>query len=174
MLKVKLLAALAAISSFECVGPFMPTRPEGETSTSRQSLTVPPLPPTPAIQPVRAWERGMKTGLVTSGAQSAYLVLQRDPANTARVLAYGFDPTTETNLFVFAFPLVDAVPFQQNWVVEVDGWRASGSSSIKTDSITDGIGTTPPAPRPGLADLLGWKHAYYAWQMQKQIDAETH
>jgi len=173
MLKVKLLAALAAISSFECVGPFMPTRPE-ETSTSRQSLTVPPLPPVPAIQPTRAWERGMKTGLVTSGAQGAYLVLQRDPSETSRVLAYGFDPTTETNLFVFSMALVDALPFQHQWVEDIGAWRAVGSSSIKTDSTTDGIGTTPPAPRPGLADLLGWKHAYYAWQMQKQIDAETH
>ena len=173
MLKVKLLAALAAIASFECVGPYMPTRPE-ETGTTRQGLTLPPLPALPSMQEKRVLERGTSTGLPTSGARSAYLFLMKDPYDTTKVLAYGFDPLAEKNLFVLTFALADAGAFQHTWVNDIGQWKASGSSSVKSDSATDGLGGTPiPTPRPGLTDLIGWKQTFYAHQMQSQIDAEN-
>jgi hypothetical protein len=175
VLKIKLLAALAAVTGMECAGPMRPAATAEETGVSQQALSLPALPPLPPIQTTRTWEPGMRTGLQVSTATTAHLVLMKDPFTTGRVLAYGFDPSTQTNLFVFAMTLSQAAAFQQQWVIDVEAWRAYGSSGIKTDSTTDGIGggTPVPAPRPGFTEQHGWKHAFYAWQMQSQIDHEA-
>jgi len=179
MLKVKLLATLAAVTGLECATPMMPAAPAPEeTGSSRQALTLPALPATPTMQPAQIWEPGMRTGLQVSTAQTAHMVLMRDPSGTTtmpRVLAYGFNPASQTNLFVFSMTLAQAGAFQQQLSIDVDAWRAYGSGGVKTDTITDGIGggTPVPAPRPGFSDQHGWKHAFYAWQMQTQIDQEA-
>ena len=145
MLKVKLLATLAAVTGLECAAPMMPgaTAPAqtAETGISRQSLALPALPPTPTMQPAQVWEPGIRTGLQVSTAQTAHMVLMRDPYSTTmpRVLAYGFNPATQTNLFVFGMTLAQAGAFQQQLSIDVDAWRAYGSSGVKTDTITDGI-----------------------------------
>ena len=107
---------------------------------------------------------------------NVHLVLLKDPYSTAnRVLAYGFDPAARINLFTFNLAMSQVASFQHQWVIDSDAWRLLGSGSIKTNGSTDGIGGGEPIPipRPGFMESLGWKHAFYAWQMHTQINQEA-
>src|SRR5262249_6496641 len=118
-------------------------------------------------------ERGMHTGLETSKALSASLVLLKDPYTRDRVAAFGFDPASGTNLFVFSVAPADVESVQDAFVADASQWKAGGSSEPRLDGITDGIGGVPVPPRPGLLVATAWKHAFYAWSVQEQIAQEA-
>lgn len=166
MLKLKLLAALAAVTALGCVGP---PPAEGEMAISRQGLKLEEVPHTPESMSTLGWERGRPLGLATSGAQSAYLVMYRDPSYTNRFLAFGYDPVDGRNLFVFSVLLNDEMNFKNQWNLDIGQWKASRGTSPTEEGTTDGIGGTTPPPRPQLDDLM-WEHAFHHYSIQTQIE----
>src|SRR5262245_22333562 len=135
VLKAKLLAALAALLSLECTSMIQPG--PGESSSAvvvrpapgRRLMELPLLPPMPAVRETRPWERGMRTGIQTSNARSAYLVMLRDTGSTSgRILAYGWDPKGRTNLFVFSLAPADARAFQGQWSIDIGDWKEAAGS----------------------------------------------
>ena len=184
VLKAKLLAMVAALTGLECVAPMTPVTAaeRGETvgavvvspTTKIGAISISPLPESPPVHATQVWARGKRTGVQASSARSAFLVLLKDPFTTGRVLAYGWDPAYRKNLFVFTMASADVTAFQQQWNVDVGDWREEGGSSIALTGSTDGIGGNPiPIPRPGLVPPYAWKQAFYAYEMQQQIEQEA-
>ncbi len=173
MLKVKLLAALAAITSMECVAPNVPATPADNAGTaiSRQGLTIETLPPTPRSLSTQGWERGRPTGLATCGAEAVSVVMYRDPTLTSRFLAFAYDPVGQRNLFVFSVLLIDEINFKHQVTLDLGQWKASRGTLVSHTNTTDGIGSPLPPPRPGLDDLM-WAHAFHHHSIQVQIEQE--
>jgi len=171
MLKVKALAALAAAMTLECVGPMQPppNTPRDGVGTGRQGLTLETLPPRPPSAATRGWERGVSTGLATSGAQSAYFAMYKDPSLTGRFLVFGYDPAAGRSLFVFSVALSDEINFKNQLAVDVGQWKASRNTLPSETGTTDGTATPLPPPRPQLDDLM-WEHTWYHHSIQQQIE----
>lgn len=171
MLKVKALAALAAALSLECVAPLQPpaNAPRDQVGTSQQGLTLVALPPRPTSAPTRGWERGVSTGLATSGAGSVFIAMYKDPSTTGRFLAFAYDPPAGRSLFVFSVALSDFTNFQNQLTLDLGQWKQSRSTMPSDTGTTDGTATTPPAPRPQLDDLM-WEHAFYHHSIMTQIE----
>ncbi|HYV50187.1 MAG TPA: hypothetical protein VFA20_35275 [Myxococcaceae bacterium] len=171
MLKVKALVAMVAAMSMECVGPMQPPAevPRNPVGTSRQGLMLEALPQRPPSAPTRGWERGVSTGLGTSGAQSAYVVMYKDPSLNGRFLAFGYDAVGGRSLFVLSVALVDEINFKNQLTIDIGQWKASRATLPSQTGITDGTATTPPPPRPQLDDLM-WEHAFYHHSIQAQIE----
>src|SRR5437868_1372723 len=121
MLKVKALAAMAAALSLECVGPMQPPAnvPRDPVGRTQQGLTLEVLPPRPPSAATRGYERGASTGLATSGAQSAYVAMYKDPTLNGRFLAFGYDPIGGRSLFVFSVALADELNFRNQLTIDI-------------------------------------------------------
>ncbi|HEY8206098.1 MAG TPA: hypothetical protein VIG99_01365 [Myxococcaceae bacterium] len=175
MLKVKLLAALAALMSMGCGAPDMPDMPAtpnntNEMAVSRQALKLEETPHTPESMPTLGWEMGRPLGLPAK-AESAYLVMYKDPSFTNRFLAFGYDPINQVNLFVYSVLISDEVNFKNQWNLDVGQWKAQRATLISQTGTTDGIGAPPPPPRPQLDDML-WANAFHHYSIQTQIEQE--
>jgi len=172
MLKVKALVAMAAAMSMECVVPMQPPAevPRNPVGSTRQGLTLEALPPRPPTAVLRGYERGVSTGLATSGAQSAYVVMYKDPSLNGRFLAFGYDAVAPgRSLFLFSVALTDEINFRNQLTIDIGQYKASRATLPTETGITDGTATTPPPPRPQLDDLM-WEHAFYHHSIQSQID----
>jgi len=180
--KVKFAVAIAAITSLQCMTLAVSPRPAATSvstgditftsgSCTTTGLCLPALPPRPVSAATRGWERGVSTGLGTSGAQAVYVVMYKDPANTSRFLAFGYDPVGSgaRSLFVFSVSLLDESNFKNQLTIDLGQWKQSRGTLVSDTGTTDGIGGNQPPPRPQLDDLM-WMHAFNHYAAQTQID----
>lgn len=179
--KVKFAVAIAAVTSLQCMTLAVSPRPAATSTASTGDITLttgtctttglclPALPPMPPSQATRGWERGVSTGLGTSGAQSVYVVMYKDPSVTGRFLAFGYDPAGSRNLFVFSVLLTDVTNFQNQLNIDIGQWKASRATLPCDTGTTDGTAAPLPPPRPQLDNLM-WEHAFYHYSAQTQLD----
>ncbi|HVE83672.1 MAG TPA: hypothetical protein VND93_12515 [Myxococcales bacterium] len=141
--------------------------------TSQAALVINLLPPEPVMQPVLGYEHGRRTGLETaSRCGDARVVFLPDPSNSTRFYAIGFDLTNQVNVFQFTVLRTDFNYFMSQLTIDASAWRAMRGTLGTEWGITDGLGGPVPPPTPGLLQARAWKHAFYAHDMQAQIDVE--